>query len=125
MPYAVFGDPQSLNLYAYVRNDPMRRADADGHRDCLNICTAHITSGCVSAIPLGATTVSTTKILGTHARDDGTFGTTVSETTSVTFRTARDHEDEVVRATVHDSVDILRNVKRFWWVIKNVQQSRG
>jgi RHS repeat-associated protein len=29
--YAVFGDPQSLNLYAYVRNDPVSRADADGH----------------------------------------------------------------------------------------------
>jgi RHS repeat-associated protein len=31
VPYAVFGDPQSLNLYTYVRNDPVSRADADGH----------------------------------------------------------------------------------------------
>ncbi len=31
VPYAVFGDPQSLNLYAYVRNDPVTVADADGH----------------------------------------------------------------------------------------------
>jgi len=31
VPYAVFGDPQSLNLYGYVRNDPVSRADADGH----------------------------------------------------------------------------------------------
>lgn len=31
VPYAVFGDPQSLNLYTYVRNDPVTRADADGH----------------------------------------------------------------------------------------------
>jgi RHS repeat-associated protein len=31
VPYAVFGDPQSLNLYGYVRNDPISRADADGH----------------------------------------------------------------------------------------------
>src|ERR1700676_5298766 len=37
VPYAVFGDPQSLNLYAYVRNDPVARADADGHTDqCTN-----------------------------------------------------------------------------------------
>jgi RHS repeat-associated protein len=35
VPYAVFGDPQSLNLYTYVRNDPVSRADADGH--CVNI----------------------------------------------------------------------------------------
>jgi RHS repeat-associated protein len=31
IPYAVFGDPQSLNLYSYVRNDPVSRADGDGH----------------------------------------------------------------------------------------------
>ena len=31
VPYAVFGDPQSLNLYSYVRNDPVTNADADGH----------------------------------------------------------------------------------------------
>ncbi len=31
VPYAEFGDPQSLNLYMYVRNDPVSKADADGH----------------------------------------------------------------------------------------------
>jgi RHS repeat-associated protein len=31
VPYAVFGDPQSLNLYNYVRNDPLSRIDPDGH----------------------------------------------------------------------------------------------
>ena len=31
VPYAQFGDPQSLNLYAYVRNCPVNRADVDGH----------------------------------------------------------------------------------------------
>jgi len=31
VPYAVFGDPQSLNLYAYVRNNPLVRLDPDGH----------------------------------------------------------------------------------------------
>jgi hypothetical protein len=29
----VFGDPQSLNLYVYVRNDPVTRADLDGHQN--------------------------------------------------------------------------------------------
>ncbi len=33
VPYAAFGDPQSLNLYSYVRNDPVTNADADGHAD--------------------------------------------------------------------------------------------
>jgi len=31
VPYADFGDPQSLNLYTYVRNIPTTRFDTDGH----------------------------------------------------------------------------------------------
>jgi RHS repeat-associated protein len=33
VPYAVFTDPQSLNLYAYVDNNPLIHVDADGHDD--------------------------------------------------------------------------------------------
>lgn len=33
VPYAKFGDPQTLNLYSYVENGPLNRIDADGHRD--------------------------------------------------------------------------------------------
>ncbi|WP_348261045.1 RHS repeat-associated core domain-containing protein [Telmatobacter sp. DSM 110680] len=33
VPYAKLDDPQSLNLYAYVRNNPLSRIDADGHYD--------------------------------------------------------------------------------------------
>ena len=31
VPYATMGDPQSLNLYACVRNNPLRGVDPDGH----------------------------------------------------------------------------------------------
>jgi hypothetical protein len=31
VPYAKFGDPQTLNLYSYVENSPLNRVDADGH----------------------------------------------------------------------------------------------
>jgi len=31
VPYAEFGDPQSLDLYRYVRSNPMRETDQDGH----------------------------------------------------------------------------------------------
>jgi RHS repeat-associated protein len=31
VPYAVFTDPQSLNLYAYVRNNPITHVDLGGH----------------------------------------------------------------------------------------------
>jgi hypothetical protein len=34
VPYAKLGNPQSLNLYAYVMNNPMTRFDADGHFGC-------------------------------------------------------------------------------------------
>src|ERR1700730_17920453 len=33
VPYAKFGDPQSLNLYSYVENGPVNRIDPDGHED--------------------------------------------------------------------------------------------
>ena len=54
VPYAVFGDPQSLNLYGYVRNDPVTNADLDGHAGCggdkKGICNAVL-----QAIAHGAT----------------------------------------------------------------------
>jgi RHS repeat-associated protein len=31
VPYAKFGDPQSLNLYSYTENGPINRIDGDGH----------------------------------------------------------------------------------------------
>jgi RHS repeat-associated protein len=33
VPYAKLDAPQTLNLYAYVGNNPMTRFDADGHKD--------------------------------------------------------------------------------------------
>ena len=33
VPYAKLEDPQTLNLYSYLRNNPMNGVDADGHAD--------------------------------------------------------------------------------------------
>jgi RHS repeat-associated protein len=33
VPYAQLDDPQSLNLYAYVMNNPLSKIDSDGHQD--------------------------------------------------------------------------------------------
>lgn len=33
VPYASLGDPQTLNLYSYVRNNPLASVDPDGHWD--------------------------------------------------------------------------------------------
>jgi RHS repeat-associated protein len=40
VPYSSLEDPQTLNLYSYVRNNPLARADADGH------CGLDDPSGC-------------------------------------------------------------------------------
>ena len=40
VPYAKLDDPQTLNLYGYVRNNPLTHADADGH--CYPLCTMAI-----------------------------------------------------------------------------------
>jgi hypothetical protein len=34
VPYAKLDNPQSLNLYAYVGNNPLSRMDKDGHYEC-------------------------------------------------------------------------------------------
>ncbi len=34
VPYAKLDNPQSLNLYAYVGNNPLSRRDPDGHYIC-------------------------------------------------------------------------------------------
>jgi len=40
VPYAKLDNPQTLNLYSYVQNNPLTRADADGH--CYPLCTVAI-----------------------------------------------------------------------------------
>jgi hypothetical protein len=34
VPFADLGNPQSLNLYAYVGNSPLANVDDDGHNPC-------------------------------------------------------------------------------------------
>jgi len=34
VPYANLGDPQTLNLYGYLRNNPLGTRDVDGHGSC-------------------------------------------------------------------------------------------
>lgn len=48
VPWAVFSDPQSLNLYSYVRNNPLSHRDLDGHVKCSDGTEA---DACVTAKP--------------------------------------------------------------------------
>ena len=38
IPYAVFENPQSLNLYTYAQNNPLIRTDIDGHDNICLVC---------------------------------------------------------------------------------------
>jgi RHS repeat-associated protein len=49
VPYAEFGDPQSLNLYGYVRNHPSTTSDADGHCDGALDCGTQFFAGAANA----------------------------------------------------------------------------
>jgi RHS repeat-associated protein len=40
VPYAKLDDPQSLNLYSYVLNNPLRTTDPDGHAGCRDSFTS-------------------------------------------------------------------------------------
>jgi RHS repeat-associated protein len=50
VPYANFGNPQSLNLYSYVNNNPTTTRDPDGHGDALTFCNAQ----CLYGTPVSA-----------------------------------------------------------------------
>jgi RHS repeat-associated protein len=43
VPYSVLDNPQSLNLYGYEGNNPLSKADKDGH--CWPVCTALLGAG--------------------------------------------------------------------------------
>jgi len=51
VPYAQLDDPQSLNLYAYVRNNPLTRVDADGHDGCCDFSIPVAEGGVMPPIP--------------------------------------------------------------------------
>ena len=48
VPYASFGNPQSLNLYSYVNNNPTTTRDSDGHEDGGTAAVAAV-AGCAAS----------------------------------------------------------------------------
>src|SRR6266481_318670 len=69
IPYADLTDPQSLNLYTYVRNIPTVKVDADGHDGCCSLSDViNFTAGAANAFGsdnlLGAGRVQQTTTAG-------------------------------------------------------------
>jgi hypothetical protein len=56
VPYAKLDDPQTLNLYSYVTNNPLTNADADGHEGDILV----IEDGPTQGNPIGHTAVAIT-----------------------------------------------------------------
>ena len=118
VPYAKFGDPQTLNLYAYVENSPLNRIDADGHigvdsgqAECADgtTCQGSPPSGQAEVAKTdqqidakknaaeNTVTLSSTRTTITEHQDGS--ATVVSTTTSATFRSDKGHEGEFRNAT--------------------------
>jgi RHS repeat-associated protein len=62
VPYAKFGDPQSLNLYAYTIDNPLSRMDKDGH---CPICAyaLEIAGGAAAGAVIGAGVEATADLI--------------------------------------------------------------
>jgi RHS repeat-associated protein len=124
VPYANFGNPQSLNLYSYVENNPTTMGDPDGHvgqatnaGDGANnggdpaqhepsTCQAEVASeggsvpGCVSPnAPPAQNTVSVSTIQTAVTKNDDGSHTVVTTTNTATFSTEKGHEGEFKGAT--------------------------
>jgi RHS repeat-associated protein len=65
VPYANFGNPQSLNLYSYVNNNPTTIRDPDGHCDPEMVCAPDET------LPDAKTTVDFFKGVGKELENIG------------------------------------------------------
>jgi RHS repeat-associated protein len=77
VPYAKLDNPQSLNLYAYVLNNPLRAVDADGHEmNSANPCNGN--KNCTSSNTL-------TDVKTTYDKKDGS--TTVTEVRNIVATT--------------------------------------
>jgi RHS repeat-associated protein len=80
VPYAKLADPQTLNLYAYVGNNPLIRLDADGHYVCdgdkkqcaqLSSALAAIQTAVNSGKLTDGETSKLNKVLSFYGQDEG------------------------------------------------------
>jgi RHS repeat-associated protein len=71
VPYADLTDPQTLNLYGYVRNNPMSHADADGHCDENGICGVLLGAAQGTGNFIRNTVVGAVQLAGAVAQDSG------------------------------------------------------
>jgi len=83
VPYAKLDNPQSLNLYAYVNNNPLRIADKDGHDDYDG--KVHVTANAdqTKTATQGTQTTSTSQTKDANGNITSTTTTTTKTMTTV------------------------------------------
>jgi RHS repeat-associated protein len=86
VPYADLEDPQSLNLYSYVRNNPLGKADLDGHTGCCDLEHAieevdRVAGPLINSV-FSASEKASTTIVGTAAGVVGFVFTATAHTAS-------------------------------------------
>jgi len=99
VPYANLDDPQSLNLYSYVRNNPLTRVDADGH------CAEDLCIGEGGAAVVAVAVIGTIALeAGAHAYNNSPDG----QRSLNTFTSA-------VTDSVSSNVTSLKNTVTGWF----------
>jgi RHS repeat-associated protein len=70
VPYASYGSPQTLNLYAFVGNNPLSHVDPDGHQDYRVSCTDGVAGQCGEGTNPDASGIYNTDGMGPQAGDN-------------------------------------------------------
>jgi RHS repeat-associated protein len=100
VPYADLSDPQSLNLYAYVQNNPLNRFDSEGH-DCVNASGASSGYILVQSTQNAANCASGfTYVNGTVTPGSGTYN---AETGTLSYSISNYADGSGMAATVVNS----------------------
>jgi RHS repeat-associated protein len=95
VPYAAFTNPQSLNLYTYVGNNPVNAVDADGHLEGGDSYSASPGSAAMDCIK--------NEFLGgcgsAYATDDGGIGPPIQIQTKITAQMVTDAQNNANAAS--------------------------
>ncbi len=83
VPYAKLDNPQSLNLYSYMYNNPLRGTDPDGH-DGNPCATSTANSGCSYTTNEKTHTMQVTETNNTITKQSDSSGNVVSVTSTIT-----------------------------------------
>ncbi|MGB9491234.1 MAG: RHS repeat-associated core domain-containing protein [Terriglobales bacterium] len=120
VPYASFGNPQSLNLYSYVENNPTTTRDPDGHGDAGTFCNTQCRYGTPVSdaeiqVDKGILELSAAALAGPEVLAAAAEATTVLQTLAVTTAvvgttgTAVNGTVDIVGGLTHTNVDAGTN----------------